>query len=117
VSPRFLLNGQWVRLSWICAVLRGLFARQTVPTHFTAHFCLFRGLPAGAVVVLQRLNEVAPKVGLEPTTDRLTADCSTIELLWIPKERAIYKASARASTDFPTLELPIWVMSSQWVVR
>jgi hypothetical protein len=28
----------------------------------------------------QRLNEVAPKVGLEPTTDRLTADCSTIEL-------------------------------------
>src|SRR4051812_17369098 len=25
---------------------------------------------------------MAPKVGLEPTTDRLTADCSTIELLW-----------------------------------
>src|SRR5687768_14975791 len=28
---------------------------------------------------------MAPKVGLEPTTDRLTADCSTIELLWNPK--------------------------------
>jgi hypothetical protein len=27
---------------------------------------------------------MAPEVGLEPTTDRLTADCSTIELLWIP---------------------------------
>ena len=25
---------------------------------------------------------MAPEVGLEPTTDRLTADCSTIELLW-----------------------------------
>ena len=32
-----------------------------------------------------RKNKMAPKVGLEPTTDRLTADCSTIELLWNPK--------------------------------
>ena len=31
------------------------------------------------------MKKMAPKVGLEPTTDRLTADCSTIELLWIPK--------------------------------
>ena len=30
-------------------------------------------------------EKMAPKVGLEPTTDRLTADCSTIELLWNPK--------------------------------
>ena len=30
-------------------------------------------------------KKMAPKVGLEPTTDRLTADCSTIELLWNPK--------------------------------
>jgi hypothetical protein len=29
--------------------------------------------------------KLAPKVGLEPTTHRLTADCSTIELLWMPK--------------------------------
>src|SRR5271156_4973041 len=28
--------------------------------------------------------EMAPKVGLEPTTTRLTAACSTIELLWMP---------------------------------
>lgn len=27
---------------------------------------------------------MAPEVGLEPTTPRLTAACSTIELLWIP---------------------------------
>ena len=26
-------------------------------------------------------KKLAPKVGLEPTTDRLTADCSTTELL------------------------------------
>jgi hypothetical protein len=26
--------------------------------------------------------KLAPEVGLEPTTHRLTADCSTIELLW-----------------------------------
>src|SRR5215471_12797498 len=27
-------------------------------------------------------KKLAPEVGLEPTTHRLTADCSTIELLW-----------------------------------
>src|SRR5579863_941755 len=43
---------------------------------------------------------MAPKVGLEPTTDRLTADCSTIELLWIPKEHKIYKPPAGASINF-----------------
>src|ERR1041385_7018629 len=37
---------------------------------------------SGAVVFHERLNEMAPEVGLEPTTHRLTADCSTIELLW-----------------------------------
>lgn len=29
---------------------------------------------------------MAPEVGLEPTTTRLTAACSTIELLWNPKD-------------------------------
>ena len=32
---------------------------------------------------------MAPQVGLEPTTDRLTADSSTTELLWINKKRVI----------------------------
>ena len=33
---------------------------------------------------LNRLTKaMAPQVGLEPTTDRLTADSSTTELLWI----------------------------------
>jgi hypothetical protein len=48
-------------------------------------------------------NEMAPKVGLEPTTDRLTADCSTIELLWMPVGLAIYKPPIMASTGFGQL--------------
>ena len=31
---------------------------------------------------------MAPQVGFEPTTDRLTADSSTTELLWINKNGA-----------------------------
>ena len=45
-------------------------------------------------------ERLAPEVGLEPTTHRLTADCSTIELLWIPKGSVIYKCPTRASNDF-----------------
>ena len=42
-------------------------------------------LPWMAVAVAwQRLARLAPEVGLEPTTPRLTAACSTIELLWNP---------------------------------
>ena len=32
---------------------------------------------------IEFVRKLAPQVGLEPTTDRLTADNSTIELLWI----------------------------------
>ena len=31
----------------------------------------------------------APQVGFEPTTDRLTADCSTTELLWNNIDKSI----------------------------
>lgn len=34
-------------------------------------------------------REMAPEVGLEPTTTRLTAACSTIELLWNLNGRTI----------------------------
>ncbi len=34
----------------------------------------------------QDSEEMAPEVGLEPTTLRLTAACSTIELLWITEK-------------------------------
>lgn len=43
---------------------------------------------------------MAPEVGLEPTTTRLTAACSTIELLWIPNGRAIYKHHVVPSNAF-----------------
>ena len=34
------------------------------------------------VLSTKEQKKMAPEGGLEPTTDRLTADCSTIELLW-----------------------------------
>src|SRR5438045_5449107 len=62
---------------------------------------IFFRLPTrGAAAVLQRLLKMAPEVGLEPTTHRLTADCSTIELLWNPNGRAIYKPIQRPSNGF-----------------
>src|SRR5699024_2463126 len=44
----------------------------------------FRPIPlAGAPLQpLEYFSNMAPQVGFEPTTDRLTADCSTTELLW-----------------------------------
>ena len=39
---------------------------------------------------------MAPEVGFEPTTNRLTADRSTTELLWIiAREGGVYFAHAR----------------------
>ena len=60
----------------------------------------FSGLPWERAVDGQRLAELAPKVGLEPTTTRLTAACSTIELLWMPQGTLIYKRSPPASMVF-----------------
>ena len=36
----------------------------------------------GGVLTAWPRGHMAPQVGLEPTTDRLTADSSTTELLW-----------------------------------
>ena len=50
---------------------------------------------------------MAPEVGLEPTTDRLTADCSTIELLWkpepFPSGRKRYNRRIEIVNSFATL--------------
>jgi len=43
-------------------------------------YSLSRGAPSASWVFL-RSEKMAPQVGLEPTTDRLTADSSTTELL------------------------------------
>ena len=39
-------------------------------------------LQCPAIAAMRYSRKMAPEVGLEPTTHRLTADCSTIELLW-----------------------------------
>ena len=43
---------------------------------------------------------MAPEVGLEPTTTRLTAACSTIELLWNTNGGVIYKSYRLPSIGF-----------------
>ena len=43
---------------------------------------------------------MAPQVGLEPTTDRLTADSSTTELLWINVISIKHKYYYSNYTDF-----------------
>src|SRR5215469_13623611 len=47
-----------------------------------------------------RICKMAPETGLEPVTRRLTAGCSTIELLWNPSGREIYRAHLLASNCF-----------------
>ena len=48
---------------------------------------------------------MAPEAGLEPATDRLTADCSTIELLWnemvgtVGFEPTTFRLSIECSTN------------------
>src|SRR4051812_50154856 len=44
---------------------------------------------------------MAPEVGLEPTTHRLTADCSTIELLWKPRDGKCISRYSRRQTESP----------------
>src|SRR5690349_667317 len=46
-------------------------------------------------------REVAPRVGLEPTTTRLTAGCSTIELSGIARSRTQKGSPARATVKRP----------------
>ena len=43
---------------------------------------------------------MAPEEGLEPSTTRLTAACSTIELLWNPKWTRNLLIAARRVNDF-----------------
>ena len=45
-------------------------------------------------------QRLAPEAGLEPATRRLTAGCSTIELLWNPNQAAMYRPVLFASKGF-----------------
>ena len=44
--------------------------------------------------------KLAPETGLEPVTRRLTAGCSTIELLWMPEEAKSTGPAAFPSNGF-----------------
>ena len=48
---------------------------------------------------------MAPEVGLEPTTTRLTAACSTIELLWNSESGEIYRLGPLRQRIFRNAEL------------
>src|SRR4030095_2507188 len=55
---------------------------------------------------------MAPEEGLEPSTPRLTAACSTIELLWIPKwTRNVLNRSFSRQRICPSTPLPASVES------
>ena len=55
--------------------------RDSNPRAAFATYTLSRGASSANLSTFP----MAPQVGLEPTTDRLTADSSTTELLWINK--------------------------------
>jgi hypothetical protein len=46
-------------------------------------FLVFPVLPARETAHFKQFKKMAPEVGFEPTTNRLTADRSTTELRWI----------------------------------
>src|SRR6266540_866828 len=57
---------------------------------------------------------MAPEEGLEPSTPRLTAACSTIELLWNSEERVKYKPPpdpSTISTRRPDEAVLLWWLS------
>ena len=57
-----------------------------------------------------------PRVGLEPTTTRLTAECSTIELSRIISRHIPSKShTVEKDTHFPTFLLPILTFRTFWI--
>ena len=97
--------GTWVDLPEVLVkAQQALRKAQSVESReaaaFLEQYCRARNLsPDDATVTdLLSLTEsatsrsiavLAPEVGLEPTTRRLTAGCSTIELLWNPRSRNV----------------------------
>ena len=60
-------------------------------------------------VRFRTVPELAPETGLEPVTRRLTAGCSTIELLWNPS------SSPTANPQYQELAIEVlWNMKFQW---
>jgi hypothetical protein len=73
---------------------------------------------AADFIVPQRPGKLAPKAGLEPATRRLTADCSTIELLWNPSGQLIYKPFGGASIAYPIfITVEFWLLATAMAPR
>ena len=71
---------------------------------FSAHFCsqlALLNLPGWSSRRLPTVSELAPEAGLEPATRRLTAGCSTIELLWNPSGQGIYNGPSERQLILP----------------
>ena len=94
---QFLVGVRVIRLSWRTRfftsgdrILANL-GTQRFPT-----------VPSSVLGELQVLERMAPQVGLEPTTLRLTAGCSAIELL-----RSVARTLANASLCLPLIIIPL----------
>src|SRR6266566_786647 len=67
-----------------------------------------------------QISKLAPAVGFEPTTNRLTADRSTTELRWIAycsKNRQTHFAHSRARGKFQSRDRPRRAGSSRAVAK
>ncbi len=75
-------------------------------------YTLSRGASSATWVLLH----MAPQVGFEPTTDRLTADCSTTELLW---NRVLQKKNQVRLIFMPKIIIPqsISIVNIQFKIR
>lgn len=60
---------------------------------------------------------MAPEEGLEPSTTRLTAACSTIELLWNPIRKGAHSTNPRPHRQFIFLENSVLITRSQTLSR
>ncbi len=54
-------------------------------------------------------GKLAPERGLEPLTRRLTAGCSTIELLWNPEGSKVIYTPCHGQIDFPKIYVILWL--------
>jgi hypothetical protein len=74
--------------------------RFMMESKISAEFYCSVTCPSDSFTCLSLFTKLAPEAGLEPATRRLTAGCSTIELLWNPNGRPIYKPLFAASNGF-----------------
>ena len=68
--------------------------RKAICWQICWHLSVFRSCQLEKLLTSSSLK-LAPEVGFEPTTNRLTADRSTTELLWNPSRLKVYMLPSR----------------------